>query len=80
MLPTILRQPAVKSASGISRSTIYRLIKQGLWTKTVRVGSSAVGWPDYEISALPLVRIARKSDEAIRILVKNLEENRKSVG
>jgi predicted DNA-binding transcriptional regulator AlpA len=31
MMPIILRLPDVKTATGLSRSTIYMQIQQGLW-------------------------------------------------
>lgn len=77
MLPTILRLPAVKSESGLSRSTIYLHITQGLWPKPVRLGIRAVGWPATEIAALNGARIAGKSDAEIRALVATLEASRR---
>ena len=79
MLPTILRLPTVKSESGHSRSTIYLRIAQGLWTKPVSLGGRSVGWPASEISALLTARIAGKSDDEIRALVKKLEGARKAL-
>lgn len=78
MLPTILRLPAVKSESGLSRSTIYLRIVQGLWTKPISLGARAVGWPSSEVAAINAARIAGKSDEEIRALVKKLESVRKA--
>ncbi len=74
---TILRLPTVKTESGYSRSTIYLRIEQGLFTKPVSLGARAVGWPAGEATALNAARIAGKSDDEIRVLVKRLEENRK---
>jgi prophage regulatory protein len=79
MSQKILRLPAVKSESGHSRSTIYLRIAQGLLTKPVSLGGRSVGWPESEISTLLAARIAGKSDEEIRVLVKKLEASRKSV-
>lgn len=73
---TILRLPAIKSESGLSRSTIYLRITQGLWTKPVSLGGRSVGWPAREISALLSARIACKSDDEIRDLVKKMEAER----
>lgn len=78
MLQTILRLPAVKSESGLSRSTIYLRIAQGLWTKPVSLGTRAVGWPSSEIAAINAARIAGKSDDEIRELVVKLEAARKA--
>lgn len=77
MSHSILRLPAVKSESGLSRSTIYLRIAQGLWTKPISLGARAVGWPSYEASALNAARIAGKSNEEIRALVLELEAARK---
>ena len=78
MLPTILRLPAVKSESGLSRSTIYLRITQGQWTKPISLGARAVGWPSSEVAAINAARIAGKSDQEIRTLVVKLEAARKS--
>ena len=78
MTHTILRIPAVKSESGLSRSTIYLRIAQGLWTKPVSLGARAVGWPSDEVAAINAARIAGKSDEEVRALVAKLEMARKA--
>ena len=78
MKRTILRLPAVKSESGLSRSTIYLRISQGLWTKPVSLGARAVGWPSDEVEAINAARIAGNTDDEIRVLVTKLEANRKS--
>jgi prophage regulatory protein len=77
MKRTILRIPAVKSESGLSRSTIYLRISQKLWTKPVSLGARAVGWPSDEVAAINAARIAGKTDEEIRVLVARLEAARK---
>ena len=77
MKHTILRIPAVKLESGLSRSTIYLRIAQGLWTRPVSLGARAVGWPSDEIEAINAARIAGKVDDEIRALVAKLEESRK---
>ncbi|ABC77527.1 helix-turn-helix transcriptional regulator [Syntrophus aciditrophicus] len=78
MRRTILRMPAVKSESGLSRSTLYLRISQGLWTRPVSLGSRAVGWPSDEVEALNAARIAGRTDEEVRSLVQELEAARKS--
>ena len=79
MSQAILRLPSVKAESGLSRSTIYQRIADGLFPKPVSLGARAVGWPSYEISALNNARIAGKLDSDIRILVQQLEARRKSL-
>jgi len=78
MRRTILRMPAGKSESGLSRSTLYLRISQGLWTRPVSLGSRAVGWPSDEVEALNAARIAGRTDEEVRSLVQELEAARKS--
>ncbi len=77
MKRTILRMPAVKFGSGLSRSTIYLRISQKLWTKPVSLGARAVGWPSDEVERLIAARIAGNTDDEIRALVTKLEANRK---
>ena len=77
MLQTIYRLPAVLAETGLSRSTTYLHISQGLWPTPVSLGVRAVGWPAGEVAALNVARIAGKSDEEIRALVVKLELARK---
>ena len=77
MKRTILRIPAVKSESGLSRSTIYLRVSQGLWTRPVSLGARAVGWPSDEVEAINAARIAGYTDDEIRGLVSKLEAARK---
>lgn len=78
MVHSILRIPSVKAESGLSRSTLYLRISQGLWTKPVRLGPRAVGWPSGDVAAINAARIASKSDDEIRALVVKLEAARKA--
>ena len=79
MTDTILRLPAVKTSTGLSRSTIYLRIAEGVFPKPVSLGGRAVGWPAHEITALNAARIAGKSDTEIRELVTKLETARKAL-
>ena len=78
MTHTILRLPAVKTATGLSRSTLYLRIGQGAFTHPVSLGGRAVGWPAHEVAALNAARIAGRPDAEIRALVKQLEADRKA--
>ncbi|MBS0587660.1 MAG: AlpA family phage regulatory protein [Proteobacteria bacterium] len=78
MSQQIQRLPAVKFQSGLSRSTLYLRIAQGLWTKPISLGARAVGWPSSEVEAINAARIAGKTDDEIRALVVQLEAARKS--
>jgi prophage regulatory protein len=80
MTHTILRLPDIKTSTGLSRSTIYLRIAQGVFTKPVSLGGRAVGWPSNEVVALNAARIAGKTDGEVRDLVVKLEAARKTVG
>ena len=49
MTTEILRLPAVKSRTGLSRSTIYLRVKEGTFPSPISLGARAVGWIDAEI-------------------------------
>lgn len=49
MTHTILRLPAVKASTGLSRSTIYLRVAEGTFPKPVSLGGRAVGWLEAEI-------------------------------
>jgi prophage regulatory protein len=48
---SILRLPAVKAATGLSRSTIYDRISKGSFPAPVSLGGNVVGWPVSAINA-----------------------------
>jgi prophage regulatory protein len=78
MTHNILRLPAVRASTGLSRSTIYLRIAQGVFPRPVSLGGRAVGWPAGEIAALNAARIAGKSNSEIRDFVVQLEAARKT--
>jgi prophage regulatory protein len=45
----MLRMPTVRRRTALGRSTIYRLMGQGLFPLAVRLGPRAVGWRDIDI-------------------------------
>ena len=49
MTHTILRLPAVKARTGLSRSTIYLRISEGTFPKQISLGARAVGFVESEI-------------------------------
>jgi prophage regulatory protein len=73
----ILRLPAIKGKAGHrSDASVYNAIREGLWTTGVAIGRRAKGWPDYEVDAIINARIAGKSEDQIRELVKVLHAKR----
>lgn len=51
MTNAILRLPAVKTRTGLSRSTIYERVQQNRFPKPVKLGKRAVGWVEEEVDA-----------------------------
>ncbi len=49
MMHRILRLPAVKASTGLSRSTIYQRVSEGTFPRPVSLGGRAVGWLENEI-------------------------------
>lgn len=50
MQTTILRLPAVKARTGLSRSSIYLRISEDRFPKPISLGGRAVGWVETEIN------------------------------
>jgi len=50
MVTTILRLPAVKARTGLSRSSIYLRISKGEFPAPVSLGGRAVGWVEEDIN------------------------------
>jgi prophage regulatory protein len=46
---TILKLPAVKARTALSRSTVYNMISRGDFPSPVRLGPRAVGWLEAEV-------------------------------
>jgi prophage regulatory protein len=51
MSNTILRLPAVKTRTGLSRSTIYLRASEGTFPQPVSLGARAKGWIESEVDA-----------------------------
>ena len=78
MTITIQRLVTAKVKLGISRSTVYLQVSQGLLPKPIHIGLRAVGWPSNELDAILNARIAGKSQNDIKALVIDLENQRSS--
>lgn len=79
-LNTMLRRPAVCTATGLSASSIHRRILQGLFPRPVRLGERSVGWPLAEVEAINAARIAGRADVDICELVGRLHMARNPDG
>ena len=51
MTQKILRLPAVKDKTGCSRSTIYALISEGKFPKSIALTQRSVGWLEADINS-----------------------------
>ena len=49
MRHNILRLPAVRAVTGLSRSTVYNRISEGSFPAPISLGGRAVGWIEAEI-------------------------------
>jgi prophage regulatory protein len=58
MSETILRLPAVKARTGLSRSTLYLLMARGAFPRSVQLGEHAVGWVESDVARWIDERIA----------------------
>ena len=47
----LLTRAEVEVRAGLSRSSLYRLMRQGLFPEPIRVGIRAVRWPSSEVDA-----------------------------
>lgn len=56
--PIILRQKQVQARTGLSRSTIYLRISQGIFPRQIKLGARSVGWLDSEIEQWIATRVA----------------------
>ncbi len=72
----ILRRKQVEAETGLSKSTLYLRVEEGLFTRPVSIGPRAVGWPAREVEALNAARIAGQPDAAVRALVARLTAGR----
>ena len=51
MSKKIIRLPAVKEMTGLSRSSIYLRMSNGVFPKSISLGGRAVGWLEADINS-----------------------------
>lgn len=66
-------------ARGVSVSKYHQEVADGLCTRPVKQGLKISVWPEFEIDEINAARIAGKSDDEIRQLVRALEAARKNL-
>jgi len=57
-----IRRRTVEDRTGLSRSTIYQMMKEGRFPKPVRIGGRAVAWPETEVDAWIDARLAERGE------------------
>lgn len=65
MASALLRLPAVRQLTGLSRSEIYRQMGLGQFPAKVNVGQRAVGWVEHEIAAWIEARIKQSRKASV---------------
>jgi prophage regulatory protein len=50
-MPKLYRLPRVKEATGLSEATIYRLMSEGQFPKSVPITRKTKGWIESEVAA-----------------------------
>jgi prophage regulatory protein len=64
MPQAILRLPAVKARTGLSRSTIYLRLAEGTFPKPIALGARAVGWLQSDIDDWISAQVERSRKRA----------------
>jgi prophage regulatory protein len=63
---SVVRLPQVKAQTGLSRSTIYQLMADGNFPKSIALGPRAVGWLASDIDDWIDARIAASRKETLQ--------------
>ena len=64
----------------IGKTTLYAWQASGLITPGIALGLRSVAWPAHELDAIAAARIAGKSEDEIRALVRDLVAARAQAG
>ena len=60
----ILRLPEVSQVTGLSRSTIFRLVQAGNFPQSVKLTARTIGWYSTDIETWIAARAATSKDQA----------------
>ncbi len=72
----IIRPNETMNRTGDTHSPLYDKVAKGLFTRPIKVGQRAAGWPEHEVEAINAARVAGASADQIRQLVAKLHEQR----
>jgi len=74
----LLRRRAVEPRTGLSRSSLFRRVADGLFVPPIRIGPNSSAWAEHEVEAVNRARLAGADNDTIRQLVKDLIAARKA--
>ncbi|MBL8261657.1 MAG: AlpA family transcriptional regulator [Xanthomonadaceae bacterium] len=60
---TLIRLPSVIARTGLSRSTLYRLVSAGEFPRPIKLGERCSAWNSREIDAWIADRIAKRDQD-----------------
>ena len=79
MTYSLIRIKKVEEKTGLKKSMIYDLVSKREFVSPIRIGKRAVAWIEFEIDTINAARIAGKSADEIRDLVKTLTAKRQQM-
>jgi len=77
MHESLIRRPKVEDKTGLKKSMLYDLMEKKEFPESIKIGERAVAWIESEIDAINAARMAGKSADEIRQLVKTLMAKRR---
>ena len=77
--PQLIRKPEVLAQTGLSKSTLYNRINDGLFPSPISLGLRAVAFVASEVDTVIQAMIAEKPPAEIKILVSNLIQQRRKI-
>ena len=77
--PQLTRKPEALARTGLSKSTLYNRINDGLFPSPISLGLRAVAFVASEVDTVIQAMIAEKPPAEIKILVSNLIQQRRKI-
>tara|TARA_R110001583_G_scaffold192360_1_gene358761 strand:- start:414 stop:692 length:279 start_codon:yes stop_codon:yes gene_type:complete len=72
----IVRKPEIKLITGLSTTSQFEHIREGLLPRYINLGSRSVGLFEHECQTILAARAAGKSDDDLKLIVKALIKQR----
>lgn len=72
----IIRKPEIKLITGLSNTSQFEHIRDGLLPSYIHLGARSVGLFEHECKAIVTARSIGKSDDEIKLIVKALMKHR----